>query len=88
MSTPSSTDYIPINCTFHDRLEDYAVRGALIPVTFIQDGVAVTKTVRIADVFAKGEADYALLKSEQGTEDLIRLDKLLSVNGFEMPVAC
>lgn len=83
-----NTDYLPINCTFHDRLEDYSVRGALVHVVFWKDEELIGTEARIDDVFAKNGADFALLAMPNGSTALVRLDKLVSVNGFEMPTAC
>ncbi|MDA1029368.1 MAG: hypothetical protein O3B41_10000 [Bacteroidetes bacterium] len=83
-----NADYHPINCTFHDRLEDYSVRGAQVPVVFWKDQELIKAEARIDDVFAKNGADFALLAMENGSTALVRLDKLVSVNGFEMPIAC
>ena len=81
-------DYVPISCTFHDRLEDYAVRGSVIPVRFMKDGNLTETDASISDVFAKGGADFAKLKLSSGEEVLVRLDRLLAVNGFDLPSSC
>lgn len=83
-----NADYSPISCTFHDRLEDYSIRGSLLPVRYLENGELVETQARIADVFAKDGADFAKLTLTDKTEVLVRLDRLLSVNGFELPTVC
>ena len=84
----TNKDYTPISCSFHDRLEDYSIRGSTIEVRFLQDDELVETQARIADVFAKNGADFAILALTDGTEVMVRLDRLLSVNGFDLPTAC
>ncbi len=72
-----NADYQPVNCTFHDRLEDYSVRGAILPITYFKDDVLITAEARIDDVFAKNGADFALLALVDGSSALVRLDKLV-----------
>ena len=43
---------------------------------------------QIADVYAKDGADFAKLRLTSGSEVVVRLDRLLSVNGFDLPTAC
>ena len=88
VSATTNSDYTPISCTFHDRLEDYSVRGSTIPVQFMENGVLVETEAQIIDVFAKDGADFAKLALINGTEVVVRLDRLLAVNGFELPPAC
>jgi len=83
-----NSDYIPISCSFHDRLEDYSIRGATIPIMYGENDRIIRVVARIEDVFARDGADYAKLISTEGTEVLVRLDRLLAVNGFKMPIAC
>jgi len=81
-------DYIPISCTFHDRLEDYSIRASTIDVRFLENDELVEAKAQIADVYAKDGADFAKLRLTSGSEVVVRLDRLLSVNGFDLPTAC
>jgi transcriptional antiterminator Rof (Rho-off) len=82
-----NADYQPISCTFHDRLEDYSLRGATLPISYFQDDILITAEARIADVLAQNGADFAILALTNGSTVLVRLDKLVSVNGFQIPMA-
>lgn len=77
-------DYVPINCTFHDRLEDYSIRRSIVEAKYVSNNVVLTKTVCIKDVFARDNADYAILQDQEKQEELVRLDQLISVNGFKL----
>ena len=88
VSSDLNSDYVPINCAFHDRLEDYAIRGSVVPICLIENDTKIEIDARIKDVFAKNGADFAKLELMDGTEKLIRLDRLLTVNGFELPTSC
>ncbi len=78
--------YLPIDCGFHDQLEALAVRGTVVSVE-IEDGGAFR--ARIADVFARGGADYARLAPEDGQPPQeVRLDRVLAVSGIPRPDAC
>ncbi|MEQ9104768.1 MAG: hypothetical protein RIE53_08725 [Rhodothermales bacterium] len=80
-SDPNATvPYTPIDCGFHDRLEDYAVRR--VPVDVVLEKVAVSGL--ITDVFARDGADWMVLQTATGTET-IRLDRIRSVNGIPLP---
>ncbi len=70
------TDYQPIDCGVHDRLESYATLGSVCDVRFVApDGSERSASGRIVDVFARDGAEY--LRLDDGTE--IRLDRLRTV---------
>ncbi len=73
--------YIPIDCGFHDRLEDFAVRRVPVDVV-LHDEEAVSG--RITDVFASDGADWMVLHTASGALT-IRLDRIRSVNGIPLP---
>jgi Rho-binding antiterminator len=69
-------EYEPIDCSIHDRLEAFAVKGVPCRVEYVTPGGEErTSTGRIVDVFARAGAEY--LHLEDGTE--VRLDRLRSV---------
>ena len=78
------TDYTPIACEFHDRLESWAVRRQPVEVIWIEDEAERRETAAIADVFARDGADWVRLS----TGDVVRADALVSVDGFALPDAC
>jgi Rho-binding antiterminator len=72
------SDYQPVNCEFHDVIEACATLRK--PVTILAEntnGTHRTIHVIISDVFARNGVEY--LKTQ--CEELIRLDKLLAVDG-------
>ncbi len=74
--------YTPIDCTFHDRLLDWATIGRVCSVEYKTAGGELKQANGIIkDVFARAGAEYLLLDS--GLE--IRLDDLHSVNGIRLP---
>lgn len=78
------TDYTPIACAVHDRLEHWAVRGASVEVVWSDAEAERRSTDRIADVFAREGADWVRLGD--GTE--IRADRLVSVGGIASGAGC
>ena len=78
------TDYQPIACEYHDRLESWAVRRQPVEVVWTEGDTKRTETAVIADVFARDGADWIRL----ATGDVLRADALVSVNGLPLPDAC
>lgn len=76
--------YQPISCSFHDRLEDWAIRRTSVEIVWLEGDIQQTATDRIADVFAKNGADH--LRLDSGAT--IRLDHLVSVENNPLPDAC
>jgi Rho-binding antiterminator len=75
------SNYQPVNCEFHDVLEACATLRK--PVTILvenADGTHSAIHAIISDVFARVGVEY--LKTQ--SEELIRLDELLSVDGHEI----
>jgi Rho-binding antiterminator len=73
-----STDYQPIDCSLHDRLEALATLRQECDVVYRDaDGERRETRERIVDVFAR--AGEELVRLESGTE--IRLDRLEAVEG-------
>ena len=70
------TDYRPIDCSVHDRLEHFAVRRTVLSVRFASaDGTEQDRDGRIEDLYTRDGAEY--LRLDDGTE--IRLDQLREV---------
>lgn len=77
----ASTEYIPVSCEFHDRLEDLATLRKQASISFVDDGGAPQqRSAVIQDVFARQGADYVTLSSG----DTVRLDRLLEVDGYKL----
>ncbi|MFD1297020.1 hypothetical protein ACFQ4Q_10320 [Lysobacter gummosus] len=85
--TSDRSDYQPINCEFHDLLEDLATTRKPARISFLDEhGVVQHRDAVIADVFAKQGAEY--LATAAG--ETLRLDRLLEVDAarladFEKP---
>ncbi|MGH7480848.1 MAG: hypothetical protein ACRELV_01730 [Longimicrobiales bacterium] len=78
------TDYTPIDCSLHDRLEAAATLGGKRRIVFRDPDAGSTEVLaRIVDVFAKGGEEF--IRIDSGA--LIRLDRLESVDGlrFDRP---
>jgi transcriptional antiterminator Rof (Rho-off) len=88
-SDPRTTvPYIPVDCGFHDRLEDFAVRRVPVSIHLSPLGSQTRgeEAVHglIADVFACDGADWMVLQT--ASEALtVRLDRIRSVNGIPLP---
>lgn len=80
--------YTPIDCGFYDELLARATLRRPATVVYQSDAAeAVIKIVAedvIEDVYSEGEAEYLRLRG--GT--VIRLDRLVSVDGKPLPRAC
>lgn len=76
--------YHPIACSFHDRLEDWAVRRTPIELVWRDGHTTQRITALIADVYAKEGADWLRLD----TGEVIRLDRLIEAGGIALPDAC
>lgn len=72
------TPYSPIDCEFHDLLEDLATLRQRTSVRFRDEsGASHLCEAAIVDVFARGGAEYATLS----TGETLRLDQLIEVGG-------
>lgn len=78
------SDYAPIACTFHDRLEDWAVRGTPVEVVWHDGEAERAAHDQIADVFARDGADWVRL----GDGTTIRANRLVRVGDVAQSLAC
>jgi len=79
--TTDQSDYCPIPCEFHDRLEGLATVRKLTCVRYRdRDGVLQQRDAIIADVFARAGAEYVSLNSGE----VLRLDQLVEVDGEKL----
>jgi Rho-binding antiterminator len=73
--------YIPINCEFHDRLEDLATVRKVASIHYRDnDGAAKQRDAVIKDVFARGGEEYVVLS----TGEQVRLDHLIEIDGVRL----
>jgi Rho-binding antiterminator len=75
------SDYLPINCEFHDLLEDLAVTRKAALISF-RDGSGETqrRSTTIRDVYARDGAEYLAMS----TGEVVRLDQLVEVAGAKL----
>ena len=78
---PNQSQYSPISCEFHDRLEDLATVRKQTHIRYQdEDGVEQHRDATITDVFSKAGAEYISLSSGE----TLRLDRLLEVDGDKL----
>lgn len=76
------TPYVPIDCSFHDRLLAHATLRQTVEITFRTEANAPqTVHARITDVYTREGAEYCVLS----TGETIRLDRLVRVDGHDLP---
>ncbi len=77
--------YVPINCDFYDEIELRALRGSSCTIVFYSED-ETEKTIEgvIKNVFAKNKEEFLETKSGM----LIRLDRLISIDGKKVPRSC
>lgn len=76
--------YQPIDCSFYDRLEHYAVLGRQVNIVYRDpDGVTIEKLATIKDL--RNSKDEEFLYTDDLITDPIRLDNLISVDGHLLP---
>ena len=78
-----NSDYIPINCSFHDQLLELATFKRNIELTFVgDDGESVSLNTRIVDVFtAKSKEEF--LETSAGSR--VRLDRIVKAGHYWNP---
>lgn len=77
--------YTPINCDFYDRLEAAATLRKVVSIQYYaQADLSATVDGKIVDLYIKDGAEW--LKLQNGQE--IRLDKLIAVDGEQVPTHC
>ena len=79
-----ASDYTPIACAFHDRLEDAAVRRRTVEVAWREAEAERSATTTVDDVFARAGADWVRL----GTGETVRADRLVSLDGHRLETTC
>ena len=76
-------EYIPIDCSFYDRIEYYAVRREPVLIRFKdEEGKEREIRMRIADTKTGKAGEFAIL--EDGSS--IRMDHIISLNGIDRPL--
>ena len=71
--------YVPISCSFFDRLQHWSTRKEIVEIIFIDNKLNTnTISTRILDLFTKNSEEFIVLESGEK----FRLDQLISVNGL------
>jgi Rho-binding antiterminator len=76
--------YKPIDCNMYDVLLEKATLKKECNIVFTTDEKTITTTAIIVDVYTKAKEEFALLND--GT--IIRLDRIVSVDGVMINAAC
>ncbi|HEY5849730.1 MAG TPA: hypothetical protein VIT62_03030 [Lysobacter sp.] len=79
--THLATPYHPINCEFHDRLEDLATLRKPARIGFRDEsGADQHRDAVITDVFARNGEEFISIS----TGEIVRLDQLVDVDGARL----
>lgn len=75
--------YIPIDCSYYDRLEANAVKKVICEIVYrsTNDAPDIQQQAVITNVFSRNKEEFISLS----TGEEIRLDRLMSVNGIPNP---
>ena len=74
------TDYIPVDCAFHDRLEILAMRKLPVTIRWKPPGEAVVEEVLLPeDMIIRNHEEFLLARTTRGQQISIRLDTIRSV---------
>lgn len=77
--------YTPISCSFYSRLEGLTLKQVPVPLVYFEEGALKSLvSVVIDDVFMHEKVEY--LRLSDGA--IIRLDRLVSVNGIPLRRHC
>ncbi len=74
-------EYIPIDCSFYDRLEHYATLKASVPISYTNDEGTKLITGIITDLRIIEKVEYAILRDIHGQVHQLRLDHIASIDG-------
>lgn len=73
------SDYVPIPCIEHERLEFAVLRRQKLVLELRDDaGNAVTLTVLATDVATREQAEWLSYRDETGVDAVVRLDRIVS----------
>lgn len=76
--------YHPIDCSFYDRLEHYATLKSYIHIRFNDTEKQIIEVHdRILDLIQRDKVEFLILESY---DKPIRLDDLIAVDGYNMPM--
>jgi len=71
-------DYIPISCSYYDELEAISTLKEMVVIEYFNDDNKPTTVAgRIVNLYTKQKQEFV----ELSNGNIIRLDKLIAVNG-------
>lgn len=77
--------YRPVACGLYDQLESLAVRKQKCDVDYVDEaGQSHHIHTRILDLFSRNKEEFAELENKL----LIRLDRIIRINGVEVAASC
>jgi Rho-binding antiterminator len=76
--------YLPINCSFYDRLEAAATLKQTVTLRYKEGSAERIEEGIIVDLFIRDGAEY--LQTERGFT--LRLDDLVALDEWEVPPSC
>ncbi len=77
------SDYVPIACIEHERLEFAVLRRQTLRLAYRdEDGQPVSRIVLPTDVATRAGAEWLTCREREGGEFVIRLDRILSARPF------
>ena len=77
--------YIPISCSFYDRLEAAATLKKPVALQFLdQADMVTTITTRIRTILTRDKVEYLVLENDF----LVRLDKIQALDGVQLKDHC
>lgn len=73
--------YLPINCSYYDRLEAWATLKQACNILWLdQEGIKHEVNTKINDLLLRDGVEYLIAENNLA----IRLDQLISVNGIRL----
>lgn len=70
------SDYVPVACSFHDRLEHLAMRRIPCRIRYLAEGRELFRDGLIRDIMTASGAEYLVL---EGDAERIRLDRIVGI---------
>lgn len=79
-----SEKYIPIDCSFYDRIEEAIVLRKVVRLEYWADGAAISVLTMLANTRTKAGEEFLILPSGEQ----IRMDRIISLDGVPVPRSC
>lgn len=73
------SEYVPIACIEHEKLEFAVLRRQKLTLEYVDDSGAIQAGVVLpTDVTTRGGAEWLSFRDQEGRDEVIRLDRILS----------